>query len=227
MVRLRGVSKTYGADAAAVHAVRDVSLDVAAGAFVAVVGPSGSGKSTLLHLIGGLDRATAGQVAVAGTTLSDLGDDELTILRRRRIGIIFQAFNLLPTYTAEANVGLPLRLDGRPPDEVRTRVEQALASVDLLERRRHRPSELSGGEMQRVAIARALAVEPDLILADEPTGNLDSDSGARVLDLVTQAHHERGCTVVLVTHDEQAASRAQRVVTLRDGMLVDDPAGRG
>jgi putative ABC transport system ATP-binding protein len=220
MIELHGVGKTYGVAATAVHALRDVSLCVAAGDFVAVTGPSGSGKSTLLQLVGGLDVPSTGRVAVDGCTLADLSDRDLTVFRRRRVGVVFQSFTLLPTHTAEENVALPLRYDGRPAGEVRERVAQSLDRVGLLPRRRHRPDQLSGGEQQRVAIARALVTEPALLLADEPTGNLDSASGAQVLALLADAHGARGCTVLLVTHDEQAAARAARTVTLRDGVVT-------
>jgi len=197
-----------------------VSLRVAAGEFVAVTGPSGSGKSTLLQLVGGLDVPSTGRVIIDGRPLAEMNDRDLTVFRRRRVGVVFQSFNLLPTHTAEENVALPLRYDGRPAADVRERVARALARVGLLPRRRHRPDQLSGGEQQRVAIARALVTEPAVLLADEPTGNLDSVTGAQVLALIADAHAERGCTVLLVTHDEQAAARASRTVTLRDGAMT-------
>jgi putative ABC transport system ATP-binding protein len=220
VITLHDVYKTYRGGPTEVQALAGVSLEIGRGEFVAVVGPSGSGKSTLLHLMGGLDLPTAGEVTIDGTASSRMSDDALTVFRRRRVGFIFQSFNLLPTYSAEENVALPLRLDGRPAREVRVQVERALAQVGLLERRRHRPYELSGGEQQRLAIARALAIDPAFILADEPTGNLDTRTGAGILDLMSEAHRLRGCTVVLVTHDPSAAARAERVVTLRDGAVV-------
>jgi putative ABC transport system ATP-binding protein len=220
MIELTDVAKTYRGRASDVRAVAGVSLTIAAGEFVAVTGPSGSGKSTLLHLIGGLDVPTSGRVVVDGAALAEMSDDELTRFRRCKVGFVFQAFNLLPTYSAEENVGLPLELAGVSTREVRERVERALEHVGIGHRRRHRPDELSGGELQRVAIARALVVEPVVLLADEPTGNLDSEAGTRVLDALAAANREAGCTVVLVTHDQQAAVRAQRVVRLHDGMLV-------
>jgi putative ABC transport system ATP-binding protein len=197
-----------------------VSLRVGAGEFVAVTGPSGSGKSTLLQLVGGLDVPSSGRVAVDGRPLAEMSDRDLTIFRRRRVGVVFQSFNLLPTHTAEENVALPLRYDGRPAGEVRERVTRALERVGLLPRRRHRPDQLSGGEQQRVAIARALVSEPAVLLADEPTGNLDTTNGEQVLALLADAHAERGCTVLLVTHDEQAAARAGRTIRLRDGLVT-------
>jgi len=222
VIRLRDVHKVYRQGTTEVHALAGVSLDVGTGDFVSIMGPSGSGKSTLLHLMGGLETPSAGAIEIGGTPLAGMTDDELTIFRRRKIGFVFQFFNLLPTYTAEENVALPLVLDGRPTTEVRARTAAALALVGLEHRRRHRPAALSGGEMQRVAIARALVVEPLLILADEPTGNLDTQTGAQVLALVAEANRTRGCTIVLVTHDARAAAGAQRVVTLRDGRTVSD-----
>jgi putative ABC transport system ATP-binding protein len=219
MIELQEVHKAYRGRGGEVRAVAGVSLTVAPGEFVAVAGPSGSGKSTLLHLIGGLDVPTAGRVVVDGTALATLSDDALTVFRRRKVGFVFQAFNLLPTHSVEENVALPLELDGRPAREVRARVEQALDRVGLAPRRRHRPDELSGGEMQRTAIARALVVEPVVLLADEPTGNLDSETGTQVLDALDDVN-ARGCTVVLVTHDAAAANRAHRTLRLRDGRLV-------
>jgi putative ABC transport system ATP-binding protein len=220
MIELSGVGRTYGVGAAAVHALRDVSLQIAAGEFIAVTGPSGSGKSTLLQLVGGLDVPSTGRVAVDGRTLAELSDRDLTVFRRRRVGVVFQSFNLLPTHTAEENVALPLRYDGRPAAEVRERVARALDRVRLLPRRGHRPDQLSGGEQQRVAIARALVTDPAVLLADEPTGNLDTTNGLQVLDLIAEAHGERGCTVMLVTHDEAAAARTGRTIMLRDGVVT-------
>ena len=219
MIELRDVHKTYRGRGGEVKAVAGVSLAIAPGEFVAITGPSGSGKSTLLHLMGGLDAPTAGTVVVDGTALDTLSDDALTVFRRRKLGFVFQAFNLLPTHSVEENVALPLELDARPGREVRERVANALERVHLLPRRAHRPDELSGGEMQRTAIARALVIEPTVLLADEPTGNLDSETGAQVLDAL-QDVNRRGCTVVLVTHEAAAATRAHRTVQLRDGRLV-------
>jgi putative ABC transport system ATP-binding protein len=224
MIALRGVRKVYGRGETEVCALDGVSLDVPAGQFVAVMGPSGSGKSTLLHLVGGLDQPTAGEIVVAGTSLAGMSDDDITIFRRRRIGFVFQFFNLLPGLTAEENVALPLLLDGRGRRAVEPAVGEALAQVGLAHRRRHRPDELSGGEMQRVAIARALVIEPALILADEPTGNLDSRTGEQILALIRDANRRRGATVLLVTHDGRAASHATRTVTMQDGTIVADTA---
>jgi len=221
MISLRRVRKVFGHGDTAVCAVSGVDLDIPAGQLVSVVGPSGSGKSTLLHLLGGLDQPTEGEIIIGGTPISGMSDDEITIFRRRKIGFVFQFFNLLPTLTAEENVALPLLLDGRGWREVRPKVESVLDQVGLGRRRQHRPDELSGGEMQRVAIARALVIDPVLILADEPTGNLDSRTGEQVLALVRDANRG-GATVVLVTHDAHAASYASRTVTMQDGGIVSD-----
>ena len=220
MIALRDVHKVYRQGEGEVPALGGVTLDIATGAFVSIMGPSGSGKSTLLHLMGGLDTPSRGDVVIDGTPISRMTDDEITIFRRRKIGFVFQFFNLLPTYTAEENVALPLVLDRRPARDVRRHVDEALERVGLAHRRRHRPDELSGGEMQRVAIARALAIEPLLILADEPTGNLDTRTGDQILELIQEANRARGCTVVLVTHDPRAAAHADRIVNLKDGVVV-------
>jgi putative ABC transport system ATP-binding protein len=224
MISLRRVRKVYGQGETEVCALGGVSLDVPSGQFVAVVGPSGSGKSTLLHLMGGLDHPTSGEITIGGTPISGMTDDEITIFRRRKIGFVFQFFNLLPTLTAEENVALPLMLDGRTWRDVRPGVEAVLDQVGLGRRRRHRPDELSGGEMQRVAIARALVIDPLLILADEPTGNLDSRTGEQILGLIRDANRRRGATVLLVTHDAHAASYSSRTVTMQDGGIVGDTA---
>jgi putative ABC transport system ATP-binding protein len=204
-----------------------VDLTVAGGSFVAITGPSGSGKSTLLHLLGGLDRPSEGQVVVDGVDLDRLDDEDLTAFRRRRLGFVFQFFNLFPTMAAWENVALPAMLDGASLASVRGRAECLLSEVGLAHRVAHRPAELSGGELQRVAIARALMSDPVLVLADEPTGNLDSTQGTEVLELLratTSASHR---TLVLVTHDRQVASRAERVIQLVDGRLVSDDRSRG
>jgi len=221
MISVRDVHKVFRQGETEVRALAGVSLDIAAGDFVAIMGPSGSGKSTLLHLMGGLDVPTAGEIVIDGTPISRMSDDEITIFRRRKIGFVFQFFNLLPTYSAEENVALPLLLDRRRARDVRERVAAALDLVGLGHRRRHRPDELSGGEMQRVAIARALVIDPALILADEPTGNLDTRTGEQILGLIRDANRARGCTVVLVTHDTRAAGHAARTITLKDGTVVN------
>ena len=222
MVVVRDLRKVFRQGETEVPALSGVSLDVDAGEFLSIMGPSGSGKSTLLHLIGGLDQVSAGEIRIDGRVLSQMSDDEITVFRRRKIGIIFQFFNLLPAHTAEENVALPLLLDHRRPRDVRPRVEAALAQVGLLHRRRHRPDELSGGEMQRVAIARALVIEPAVILADEPTGNLDSRTGDEILALLREANQARRATILLVTHDARAAACGSRIVTLKDGVLVNE-----
>ena len=224
MISVRDVRKVFRQGEAEVPALAGVSLDIGAGEFVSIMGPSGSGKSTLLHLMGGLDVPTAGEILIDGASLSLMTDDQITIFRRRKIGFVFQFFNLLPTYSAEENVALPLLLDRRRPRDVRERVRVALEQVGLAHRRAHRPDELSGGEMQRVAIARALVVDPILILADEPTGNLDTRTGEQILALIRDANQARGCTVVLVTHDPGAAASARRVIPLKDGRVDGERA---
>ncbi|MEH3078502.1 MAG: ABC transporter ATP-binding protein [Quadrisphaera sp.] len=220
-----GLTKTYGRGPAAVHALRGVDVSFERGAFTAIMGPSGSGKSTLLHLLAGLDTATSGRVLLGETDLTALGDTALTLLRRQRLGFVFQQFNLLPVLTAEQNITLPLELGGRRGGRGAELDREWMADlVDVLglrERLSHRPSELSGGQQQRVAIARALIGKPELVLADEPTGNLDSRSGAEVLEFLRRSVRELGRTVVMVTHDAVAASYADRVVLLADGR----PAG--
>jgi putative ABC transport system ATP-binding protein len=222
LIRLQDVGKTYRQGDSTVRAVADVSLTIAAGEFVAIVGPSGSGKSTLLHLIGGLDTLDEGDIVIGDRRLSELSDDELTLLRRRTIGFVFQFFNLLPTLTAEENVALPLLLDGQSLRAVQPKVQEQLAGVGLTHRARHRPDQLSGGEMQRVAIARALVTDPLVLLADEPTGNLDTQTGEEILELIERTVADRGQTIILVTHDPRIASRADRLITLRDGRIESD-----
>jgi putative ABC transport system ATP-binding protein len=207
--------------------LRDVSLEVSRGQFVSIMGPSGSGKSTLMHLIGGLDRPTSGSVRLEGQAIESLSDDELSRFRRRKLGFIFQFFNLLPTLTAIENVALPLLLDGRPLREVEPRARELLALIGLERRTHHRPDQLSGGEMQRVAIARALVTNPLLILADEPTGNLDTATGTTVLELLRTMARERGHTILMVTHDPRAASFSDRLVRLRDGRIESDGQAPG
>jgi len=212
--------RTYGEGDATVHALAGVTLDFPAGGYTAVMGPSGSGKSTLMHLLAGLDSPTSGSVSVAGTELSGLDDAALTRLRRDRLGFVFQAFNLVPVLDAQENILLPLTLAGREPDH--EWYEQLVRTVGLGDRRTHRPSELSGGQQQRVAVARALVHKPAVVFADEPTGNLDSTSSAEVLALLRRAADEFGQTIVMVTHDAQAASYADRLVVLGDGRVVRD-----
>jgi putative ABC transport system ATP-binding protein len=219
-VALQGVSKVYRSRSGAVTALRDVNVDLPAGTFTAVMGPSGSGKSTLLQCAAGLDRPTSGEVYLSGQPLGKLSETRLTLLRRERIGFVFQSFNLLPSLTAELNVALPLRLAGRRPS--RQQVRAVLATVGLADRARHRPAQLSGGQQQRVAIARALIAKPDVLFADEPTGALDSTTGREVLGLLRGLVDRERQTIVMVTHDPVAASYADRVVFLADGSLVDE-----
>jgi putative ABC transport system ATP-binding protein len=216
-IQLRAVSRRYGTGGNAVAALDDVTLAFPAGTFTAVMGPSGSGKSTLLQCAAGLDRPTSGSVRVGGTELTGLSERRLTLLRRERIGFVFQAFNLLPSLTAAQNVALPLRLAGRRPS--RSRVREALRQVGLGDRAGHRPSQLSGGQQQRVALARALITGPEVLFADEPTGALDSRTGREVLALLRDLVDDGGGTVVMVTHDPVAASYADRVVFLVDGRV--------
>ncbi|MEO8258544.1 MAG: ABC transporter ATP-binding protein [Acidobacteriota bacterium] len=205
-----------------VVALDDVTLTIAPGEMVSIIGPSGSGKSTLLNLIGGLDRPTTGVVRIEGQSLADLSDDDLTRVRRDKIGFIFQFFNLLPTLTCLENVGLPLHLRGWPRTKVHQRALELLTLVQLVHRLQHLPDELSGGERQRVAIARALSVYPPVLLADEPTGNLDSRTGDEILALVRDLHVRLGSTVVIVTHDMKVAESCARTIALRDGRIVED-----
>jgi putative ABC transport system ATP-binding protein len=215
--------RVYGEGETAVHALRGVSISFPAGQFSAIMGPSGSGKSTLMHLLAGLDRPTAGSVVVDGAELANLDDKALTLLRRDRLGFVFQAFNLVPVLTAEENIKLPLTLAGKKVD--REWFDMLVERVGLRDRLRHRPSELSGGQQQRVAVARALIHRPAVVFADEPTGNLDSKSSGEVLDLLRQAVDEFGQTVTMVTHDPRSASAADRIVVLRDGEVVHDGEG--
>ena len=221
-VQAEAVSRRYGHGEATVHALRGVSIAVPAGQFTAVMGPSGSGKSTLMHLLAGLDRPTDGRARIGGEDITRMSDKQLTKLRRRHIGFVFQTFNLLPTLTAQENVVLPMAIAGRRPD--RGALDALLTRVGLGERRSHRPSELSGGQQQRVAIARALITQPTVLFADEPTGNLDSASGAAILHLLREAVDVDGQTTVMVTHDPRAAAHADRVLFLADGRIVGDMA---
>ncbi len=221
-VRLRSVGKTYGSGGNAIAALADVTLAFPVGTFTAVMGPSGSGKSTLLQCAAGLDRPTTGTVIVDRVDLTTLSETALTLLRRDKIGFVFQAFNLLSSLTAEQNVALPLRLAGRGPD--RARIAAALGAVGLADRARHRPSELSGGQQQRVAIARALITRPAVLFADEPTGELDITTSRQVIGMLRGLVDDHGQTVVTVTHDPVIASYADRVVFLADGRLADELA---
>ncbi len=223
MIELVGVSRTYRLGTRRIHALDGVGLTVEQGEFVAVVGPSGSGKSTLLHVIGGIDRPDSGRVIVAGTEISKLGENGLAHWRRNAVGIVFQFFQLLPTLTALENVALPMELSGNRNQPHGDKAHNLLGRVGLAGRADHLPSELSGGEQQRVAIARALANAPPLLLADEPTGNLDAGSGEEVLSLIRQLHDE-GMTVVMVTHEPRLAEAAGRIAHIRNGKMVNPNA---
>ncbi|HEU4388487.1 MAG TPA: ABC transporter ATP-binding protein [Blastocatellia bacterium] len=228
-LELENVSKTYETGNQRVEALRSVSITTDAGDFVAVMGPSGCGKSTLLHLIGGMDRPTGGTITLAGRDLTSLTDDELARTRRTEIGFVFQFFNLLPTLTVIENVALPLTLDGCREREARERARRMLDRVGLGARETHRPAQLSGGEMQRAAVARAVICEPKIVLADEPTGNLDTENGEHVLTLIEDINRELGVTVILATHSVEAARSAMRVIRLRDGVLeqiIEHEAGQ-
>ena len=216
----QALTKQYQMGEVSVVALDGVDFSVEQGEFVAIMGPSGSGKSTLLHMLGGLDYPTSGEVYLNGQPLSGLSDDEITRLRRRKVGFIFQFYNLLPTLGAAENVALPLLIDGQSLTRQRPLVDQLLERVGLRDRADHRPDQLSGGQQQRVAIARAFVNQPEIVLADEPTGNLDSRSGTAILELLRQTCRELGATVIMVTHDPRAASYADRVVFLKDGKIV-------
>ncbi len=220
--RAIGVTKVYGRGDTAVKALDGVSVEFASGQFAAIMGPSGSGKSTLMHCMAGLDHITEGTVCVGDTELGGLGDKELTRLRRDRIGFVFQSYNLVPTLSAAENITLPLDIAGRKPDPAW--LDQVIDAVGLRARLSHRPSELSGGQQQRVAVARALASRPQVVFADEPTGNLDSRAGAEILQFLQRSVSEFGQTVVMVTHDPVAAGYSERVVFLADGRIVDEMA---
>jgi putative ABC transport system ATP-binding protein len=220
VVSARDVTRRYGEGETAVDALRGISLDIAKGQLTAVMGPSGSGKSTLMHILAGLDRPTTGTVSVDGTDITAMGDQQLTLLRRNHVGFIFQFFNLLPMLTADENVTLPLDLAGGKIDKAW--VDEVIAKVGLAERRHHRPSELSGGQQQRVAIARALVNRPTVLFADEPTGNLDSNTGEEILGLLRESVDSYGQTTLMVTHEARAAAMADRILFLADGLIVKD-----
>jgi putative ABC transport system ATP-binding protein len=225
MIVIRNASKVYRQGLKEIRALGNVSLDIGRGEFVSIMGPSGSGKSTLLNLIGGLDQPSSGEVFVQGKALHGISDDELTLIRRRQVGFIFQFFNLLPILTAAENAGLPLLLEGIPFSKVKPQAVALLEKVGLAERTEHRPEQLSGGEMQRVAIARALITKPAVLLADEPTGNLDSKTSEDIFRLLSDLHHE-GQTIVMVTHDSRAAAHGTRTITLRDGSIAEDTGAK-
>jgi len=226
MIQLKHVSRSYTHGSKEIRALSNITLNISTGAFLSVMGPSGSGKSTLLNLIGGLDQPSSGEIFIDDRPLHGISDNELTLIRRRRVGFIFQFFNLLPILTASENVALPLLLDGVPFSKIKTKVEAQLQKVGLGNRIEHRPEQLSGGEMQRVAIARALITAPAVLLADEPTGNLDSRTSTEILNLL-KGLHEEGQTIVMVTHDSKAASYGTRTITLKDGSISEDTASIG
>ena len=219
-VEARDLRRQYGEGTTAVEALRGVDIDVKSGELVAVMGPSGSGKSTLMHILAGLDKPSSGTVTIAGTEITHLDDSELTKLRRKHIGFVFQFFNLLPMLNAEENVLLPLSIAGEKPD--RAWLDELLTTMGLDKRRDHRPSELSGGEQQRVAIARSLVSRPTILFADEPTGNLDSKTGGEILDLIRSSVDSYGQTTVMVTHEPRAAATADRILFLSDGLIVKE-----
>ena len=221
VIDLQGITKTYGSGDTEVHALRGIDLTITRGDFVAIMGASGSGKSTLMNIIGALDSATSGHYALDGIDIEDLDEGALSIVRNRKIGFIFQSFNLIPRTSALSNVELPLVYRGVRRRERRQRAIEALTAVGLADRMHHMPNELSGGQQQRVAVARALVAEPSLLLADEPTGNLDSRSTTDVLDLMG-ALHDQGRTIVMITHEDDVAAHAGRVVTLIDGLISHD-----
>jgi putative ABC transport system ATP-binding protein len=222
MIRFENVSKVFGQGPTQVHVLKNLTFTVPEGQFCAVMGPSGSGKSTILHLAAGLTPLTAGEVHVEDAHLSEMTDRDAALFRRRKIGIVFQFFHLLPYLTAEENVALPLLLDGCPAAVIAESTERVLRLVELLDRRHHKPSELSGGQMQRAAIARALVTRPRVILADEPTGNLDSTASTGIMQLLRRSNLELGVTILMVTHDPVCASYGQRVIRLMDGRIVED-----
>jgi putative ABC transport system ATP-binding protein len=219
MIRCLDVGKVYQQGENQITALAGISLDIERGSFAVIMGPSGSGKSTLLHLIGGLDRPTSGELLVDNRLIGRMADDQVTLFRRKRIGFVFQFFNLLPALTALENVALPLVLDGQARQDAERRAAALLEKVGLETRKEHLPEELSGGEIQRVAMARGLAFDPPILLADEPTGNLDSKNGTAVLTLLRQISKDEGCTVVMVTHSEEAAAFGDRRIYLRDGRV--------
>lgn len=220
ILKVENLTKTYGSGENLVHAVNDVSFSVEKGEFLAIVGASGSGKSTLLHLIGGVDRPTSGKIFVDGNDISKMNDDKLAVFRRRQVGIVYQFYNLIPILTVEENITLPCDLDGRGVD--RERLEMILDSFGLRARRKHLPNQLSGGQQQRTSIARALINNPSLVLADEPTGNLDSKSSEEVMSMLKMCNQSYGQTVIMITHNLDIAKQADRIITISDGKIVEE-----
>lgn len=227
ILKTESLTKKYGSDSQPIYAVRDLNMSIDEGEFVAIMGPSGSGKSTALYLMGGLDRPTSGHVWLQGKDITTMNDDALSKVRRESIGFVFQFFNLIPVLTAIENVAMPLILDGVPRPQALERAQGALKQVDLANRASHRPSELSGGQQQRAAIARALVTKPAIILADEPTGNLDSRSSDEVVNVLRRTVDDFGQTLVLVTHDPRVAAHADRIVFIKDGNIVDENRLKG
>jgi putative ABC transport system ATP-binding protein len=223
VARLRGVTRTYRRGAETVQVLQNLDLDVPRGDFLALMGPSGSGKTTLLNLLGGIDRPTSGEIEVDGQRLERMSERQLSRWRARHVGFVFQMYHLLPVLSAERNVELPLLLTGLGRAERRRRVHAALSLVGLADRARHKPAELSGGQEQRVGIARAIVADPDLLLCDEPTGDLDRQSGDEILDLLEALNREQGKTIIMVTHDPHAAARARRTLYMDKGVLVSEP----
>jgi putative ABC transport system ATP-binding protein len=224
MIEVHKLCKQYRMGEVTVEALRGVDFSAHDGEFVAIMGPSGSGKSTFLHLLGGLDAATSGEIILDGQSMSNLSDDDMAVLRRQKIGFVFQFFNLMPTLTATENVALPLLIDGLDVTKHQSRIAELLAQVGLGERQHHKPNQLSGGQQQRVAIARALVTNPVIVLADEPTGNLDSQSSREVLTLLRKMADTEQQTIIMVTHDAHAASFADRILILRDGLIIHEIA---
>ena len=220
LIEIKNLSKVYGSGEAEVRALKDVNLNIEQGEFIAIVGPSGSGKSTLLHLIGGVDKPSSGEVIIKGESIYKLKEKELSILRRRKLGFVFQFFNLIPVLTAEENIEMPVLLDNSKID--RNYMNELLKLLGLEERRKHHPSELSGGQQQRVSIGRALANKPSIILADEPTGNLDSKNSKEVLELLKYCAKKYNQTLILITHDINIAKSADRIITIEDGKITTD-----
>ena len=220
ILKVENLTKTYGSGENLVHAVDDVSFSIEKGEFVAIVGASGSGKSTLLHLIGGVDRPTSGKIFVDGNDISKMNDDKLAVFRRRQVGIVYQFYNLIPILTVEENITLPCDLDGRGVD--RERLEMILDSFGLRARRKHLPNQLSGGQQQRTSIARTLINNPSLVLADEPTGNLDSKSSEEVMSILKMCNQSYGQTVIMITHNLDIAKQADRIITISDGKIVEE-----
>lgn len=219
IIEANGLNKTFKLGSMDVEVLKDINLSINSGEFVSIMGPSGSGKSTLLYLIGGLDKPTSGSVSIKGSELSDMKDKEQSIMRRRDIGFVFQFYNLIPNLNVEENVMLPVLLDGKKLKDYSSKLDEILEVVGLSDRRAHTPRELSGGQQQRVAIARALINEPDIILADEPTGNLDTRTGTEVMELLQRINREKGKTIVQVTHSKEAADYSDRIINVRDGKV--------